>query len=281
MEIMSPLPEHNDIREKFLKLQGILKSLGSAVVAYSGGVDSTFLLKAASDALPGKVLAVVADSATMPAHDRSDALAVIERLGVRSMVVEGRELHNPAFVRNDRRRCYWCKHELFLLLQEIALNEGLRHVIEGSNADDTADYRPGLHAARELGIISPLMEAGLGKSEIRFLSQELGLPTWDKPASACLSSRIPYGTAIDEAALGRIDRAEGLLRRLGFAQVRVRHHGDLARIEVPEADIGRLLDPAVRREASRGLRQAGYAFTAVDLDGYATGSMNRALGDET
>jgi uncharacterized protein len=263
--------------KKLARLQGIVRSLGSVLVAYSGGVDSTFLLKVAVDTLHENALAVLAESPTLPAHDRADALAMIERLGARSMVIAGNEMSNASFVRNDRKRCYWCKHELFKSLKEIALREGLQQVIEGSNSDDTSDYRPGIAAARELGIRSPLMEAGLSKDDIRLLSRQLGLPTWDKPSSACLSSRIPYGTAIEETALQRIDAAEDMLRGLGFAQVRVRHHGDVARIEVSDDAMARLLEKPLREKIAARLRELGYVYTTIDAEGYRTGSMNKTI----
>jgi pyridinium-3,5-biscarboxylic acid mononucleotide sulfurtransferase len=272
---MSEFETGHPAREKLARLQERVRSLGSVLVAYSGGVDSTFLLKVAVDTLHEKALAVLAVSPTLPAHDRADALAMIVRLGARSMVIEGSEMGNPDFIRNDRQRCYWCKKELFKMLQETAQREGLQQVIEGSNSDDTSDYRPGLAAARELGIRSPLMEAGLTKNDIRLLSREMGLPTWNKPASACLSSRIPYGTAIEDMVLKRIDAAEDMLRRFGFSQVRVRHHGDVARIEVLDEEMPLLLEKTLRREIAARLRELGYVYTSIDAEGYTTGSMNK------
>ena len=274
---MCAIDNSSRAQERFAQLQGIVRSLGSVLVAFSGGVDSTFLLKVAVDTLHENALAVLAQSPTLPAHDRVDALAMIEHLGARSMVIEGNEMSNASFVRNDRKRCYWCKRGLFESLNEIAGREGLKAVIEGSNSDDTSDYRPGLAAARELGIRSPLMEAGLTKDDIRLLSRELGLPTWNKPASACLSSRIPYGTPIDESMLQHIDAAEDVLRGLGFAQVRVRHHGDVARIEVSDDDMPRLLEKALRREIAAQFRELGYVYTTIDAEGYRTGSMNKTI----
>ena len=274
---MSELDIPTRSQERFALLQDLVRSMGSVLVAFSGGVDSTFLLKVAVDTLQENVLAVLAESPTLPGHDRADALAMIERLGARSMVIEGGEMRNPAFVRNDRTRCYWCKHGLFKSLKAIAGREGLKVVIEGSNSDDTSDYRPEYAAARELGIRSPLMEAGLTKDDIRLLSRELGLPTWDKPASACLSSRIPYGTAIEEAVLKRIDAAEDALRSMGFLQVRVRHHGDVARVGVSDDDMPLLLEKALRREIAVRFRELGYVYTAIDAEGYTTGSMNKTI----
>ncbi len=250
----------------------------SVLVAFSGGVDSTLLLKTAVDTLGKKnVLAVCAVSSVMTQEEQKEVRQLARIIGARLMIIEGREMINSRFLKNDKRRCYWCKRDRFRELKKIARREGLRFVIEGSNADDLNDYRPGMQAVHELGIRSPLLEAGLTKNEIRSISRRFGLPTWDKPAAACLASRIPYGTMIDEPLLKRIESAEMLLHKAGFEQVRVRHHGNIARIEVPSGEIKRLLDPEFRNLISKAFRRLGWQFITVDLEGYATGSLNRCI----
>ncbi|MEI6126237.1 MAG: ATP-dependent sacrificial sulfur transferase LarE [Pseudomonadota bacterium] len=262
---------------KYKSLTTSIASLESVLVAYSGGVDSTLLLRVAADILHDRVLAVIAASPTLPDEELQRATAAAEKMKVRFLTITSHEMDNPDFVRNDKDRCYYCKSELFSVLKGIAQQEKLAVVIDGSNYDDRSDYRPGSRAAREFGVRSPLMEAGLTKEDVRALSKHLDLPTWDLPSLACLSSRIPYGTAIDETILQRIAGAERCLKTLGFMQVRVRDYGDTARIEVPEGDLALAITPAVRSEIVACLKRLGYLFITLDLEGYSTGSMNRTL----
>jgi len=259
------------------RLQDILKKLNSVLVAFSGGVDSTFLLSAAHEVLGDCVLAVTAASPVHPRRELSQARRLAKRLGVRHRILRSREFDDPRFVGNDPRRCYYCKRGLFTALLGIAEEEGLAAVVDGSNRDDLDDYRPGAEALRELGIRSPLQEAGLTKEGIRQLSRRRGLDTWDHPAQACLASRIPYGTELKRGDLEMVERAEEALHDLGYRQVRVRHHqGGLARIEVDGEDLERLL--AGRREVVSALRDCGYLYVTLDLQGYRRGSLNEALG---
>ena len=258
------------------RLDEILAGCGSVVLGYSGGVDSTLLLRKALDVLgPERVLAVTAASATYDADEVDEAAALAEELGAAHERLVSGELEVEGFIRNPPERCYYCKTDLYGDLRELAARRGIRTVIDGSHAEDLLDHRPGLRALDEQGIVSPLKEAGFTKSDVRALSRRLGLPTADKPANACLASRFPYGEPIDSESLGRVGRAERILREAGFPVVRVRHHGPVARIEVPPADRARLLDAADR--IAPALKELGYVWVSCDLEGYRSGSMNEAL----
>jgi len=257
-------------------LRARLASLSPVVVAYSGGVDSAYLAWLAHDTLGDASLAVTADSASYPAHHREMAVAIATRFGFAHRFVQTGELARPDYRANPTNRCYFCKHELYTHLSAIADERGAT-IVDGNNADDRGDYRPGRQAAREFGVISPLDEAGLTKTEIRALSREAGLPSWDQPASACLSSRIPYHSEVTGAKLRRIEEAEAALRRLGFAVCRVRHFDECARVEIGRAELERALEPTVAASIAAALRQLGYRDVVIDPKGYRTGSLNEGL----
>lgn len=267
----------DELHQKKERLEAYLRSLGSVAVAFSSGVDSTFLLKVAHDVLGDKAIAVTARSCSFPARERDEAARFCASEGIRQVVVDVDELRIEGFRDNPVNRCYLCKRGLFAEIGAVANAHGAAYVAEGSNLDDEGDYRPGLRAVAELGVKSPLREAGLIKAEIRALSKELGLPTWDKPSFACLASRFAYGEPISEEKLAMVDKAEQLLLDLGFRQVRVRIHGMIARIEVLPQEFEKLLRDDVRNRIYGELKQLGFSYVTMDLGGYRTGSMNEVL----
>lgn len=262
---------------KFSRLKEILEGYGSLLVAFSGGCDSTFLLKVARDVLGDRAMAVTARSETYPYREYEEAFHLAQDIGVRHLAIETSELSIEGFSSNPPDRCYFCKGELFQELLAVAAEHGMRYVADGASLDDASDHRPGMRAARELGIVSPLKEAGMTKDDIRELSRMLGLPTWDKPSFACLASRFPYGEEITSEKLTMVEQAEEFLRGLGFRQVRVRHHDKMARIEVSESDMDRFLEGCVRERVAAKLKEIGYTYVSLDLQGYRSGSMNEVL----
>lgn len=270
-----------NINEKYEKLKEYLRSLGKVVVAYSSGVDSTFLLKVAHDVLKDNVLAVTLKSESFPEREYNESIQFCKDNGIRQIVVETSELAIEGFKENPKNRCYICKKGIFGEVIRCAKENGIEYVLEGSNMDDLGDYRPGLIAIKELGVKSPLRECELYKQEIRELSKELNLPTFDKPSFACLASRIPYGETITEEKLKMVDQAESLLLSLGFKQFRVRIHGNLARIEVLEEDIDKIVSQENRQIIVTRFKEFGFMYVSVDLQGYRTGSMNEVLKDKS
>jgi len=262
---------------KLERLKAIFAPMRSVMVAFSGGVDSTFVLRVAHDAIGDRALALTTTSPTMPDDDQRSALEMARMIGARHLVVGSNELEVPGYAENPLNRCYLCKQNLFTVCEAKAAELGIDEIVDGLNLDDLHDYRPGIKAAGEKRVRHPLVEAELTKAEIRELSRAMGLPTWDRPASPCLSSRFPYGTRITPEGLEQVENGERLLHAMGFRVARVRHHGDVARLEVETSEIPRLLEPQTRETVDRELRKIGFRFVTVDLKGFRSGSLNEGL----
>jgi len=274
---MSGAPMTGEVALELERLRAIFAPMRSVMVAFSGGVDSTLVLRVAHDTLGDRVIALTTTSPTMPEDDRRSALEMALTIGARHLVVDSNELEIPGYAQNPINRCYLCKHNLFTVCEAKAAEIKVEEVVDGLNLDDLHDYRPGIKAGGEKRVRHPLVEAELTKAAVRELSRALGLPTWDRPASPCLSSRFPYGTQITAEGLSQVERGEHVLHDMGFRVARVRHHGAVARLEVEAVEIARLLEPATRDAVDRELRKLGFRFVTVDLRGFRSGSLNEAL----
>ncbi len=266
-----------ETQTKYERLQAILREMESVLVAYSGGVDSALLLKVAHDVLGERAIGVIAASPAYANEETEEAIANAQQMGITVRRIDTHELEDERYVANDVNRCYFCKTELFTELEPLAKEYNVRYIAYGLNKDDLGDFRPGQRAARDFGVRGPLREAEMGKQEIRAVAHMLGVPVWDKPAMACFSSRIPYGTKVEVAALQMVYKAEKLLHELGFHQLRVRHHDKIARIEVERSEMPRLLDEEISRKVTDGLRKIGYLYVTLDLLGYRSGSLNEGF----
>lgn len=266
-----------ELQSKLEKLQLDIRQMGGVAVAFSGGVDSTFLLKVAYDILKDDAAAITARSSIFSKRELEDTVEIVKEIGARHIYVDLQVFGIEGFLANPENRCYLCKKEVFTRIRQVAEENNLKYVLDGSNVDDLGDYRPGMAALKELGIISPLRDAGLTKGDIRVLSKEMGLPTWDKPAFACLASRFPYGHEITEEKLEMVDRAEQYISSLGFRQLRVRHHGDIARIEVSVHERSRFFNEELMDRVHDKLKRIGFRYIALDLKGYRTGSLNEGI----
>jgi uncharacterized protein len=263
------------LEEKYKHLKEMLGGMQSVIVAYSGGIDSTLLLKIAHDVLSEKSIAITSVSASMPGNELDEARKIANIIGVEHLLIEGHELEDQRYLQNPQNRCYFCKQDVYTHMVEYSIQHGYQYILDGTNADDLIDNRPGRQAALENGLRSPLMEVGLTKADIRILARQLGLPNWNKPSAACLSSRIPYGTPIEISVLHQIEQAENLLHQTGFSQVRVRYHEQIARIEIEIDDFSLALEKHL--EITSGLKVLGFSYITLDLNGYRSGSMNEVL----